>query len=360
MDAKKIKDHVLISDAIGRLISIEKKGNGQFMAKCPFHNDNNPSLSISDTRQSYLCYSCGENGDVFDFYMKYSELSFKGAIDTLAGIFNIDDINDNKKEYYYEVNKLVMNLYIKNTKEFLCDKFEVFLKERKLSRELAEKFSLGIASSGNQVSNYINSFDDNFKKKNWQLAALDMGLIKEGKNGYYDCYKDRIIFPIINKFGHIIGFSTRKCDDNSPGPKYLNSPESIAFSKKNILFGENLVLKNEESQSTVFLVEGFMDVIRLYGAGYTNVLGLMGITISDLNIKKLLPKFEAIYLALDNDDAGSEATLKISKNFLVHGCLPKTIDLTPYKDPDEFLKELTREDFDKRVNCAESKIKLRN
>lgn len=264
---------------------------------------------------------------------------------------------DEKICLYQEINKVVMNIYVKNTNELLCESFDDFLSQIQVSREVAEKFSLGVSGNEDQICNYIDSFDDLKKKKRWQEASLEMGLIKNGINGFYDSYKESIIFPIVNKFSKVVGFSTRKYNGSSLKPLYLNSPESVVFSRKNILYGENHVLKNDEVQQCIFLVEGFLDVMRLNSFGFANSMGLMGITIEDSCVKEIQLRFEKVYLALDNDDAGETASLRISEKFLALGLLPKLINLSPYKDPNEFLNRLGRDEFNKRIGCAEAKIK---
>ena len=254
---------------------------------------------------------------------------------------------------YEEINTFVMTVYLRNTDGILKNKLNEFLEKREINPSTAKLFNLGISSNTDQIVSGIKSFRDEDKRDIWLSLALIMGIIKAGANGLEDSYKDRIIFPIINKSGVVLGFSTRKMCAKSSGPNYMNSPESVILTKSNILYGEDLVLNENSVHESLIIVEGVTDVIRMFECGYTNVLGLLGVSLSDGNIKSILAKSKLVFMALDNDEAGRIGSEKIAKRLIERGCVVKQVELSPYKDPDDFLTTLSKEEFDKRMTLIE-------
>ena len=355
VDKDSLKENVNISDAIEKIYSISRRANGAF-CKCPFHSDNSPSLSIVDAKGFYYCFGCGESGDMYDFYMKYLKITFKEAFERISDEFGYSRDNTSKvHSVYLEINKLASKLYHKNTNEYLEKEFNDFLNDRKLTKENANTFGIGITGRGNQLAKYISTFEED-KRLLWQQSGLELGLLYKSGNDYFDSFKNRVIFPIYNKSSDILGFASRVYLEFDNGPKYKNSPSSIVFNKADILYGENLL---DSRANSIVLVEGYMDVISLQSKGIKNVVGLMGLSLGERKISELLEKYSEVFIGLDNDTAGVEATKKISTKFLTQLYLPRSLDWSPFKDGDEFIRNSNKEAFDRLLVNSKPMIKIR-
>ncbi len=345
-----------IVEVIGNYLSLERKGQN-FEAICPFHSDSHPSLKVSDTKGIYKCFACGAAGDSLKFVMDFSGVEFREAVKEIGekiGI-QIEDSEktiDPKSAHGYELNEEYTKWCFEFARNTDGQKFQQFLKDRNLSLEIANRFSLGLAPKD-------GGFAQTLKGNPGKLTiALDLGLCKKGNYGLYDTFRDKIIFPIHNQWGRVCGFGSRQIGENQ-GPKYINSSDSFLFSKKSVLYGLPLAKKAIRQSQKMYLAEGYMDVIAFHSAGIENVTGILGtaLSFSHLNNLKRIDEVDII-LAMDSDKAGDTAAEKALSLLLSQKNYPKRVDWLPHKDPDAFLQAQGSAEFLKRLNSSKPLIDL--
>ncbi|MDU4447543.1 MAG: DNA primase [Anaerococcus vaginalis] len=332
---------------IGDYVDLKKSGNS-YKGLCPFHNEKTPSFTVDDRKQLFHCFGCGEGGDVVSFIMHKEGLSYIDSMKYLAkkaGI-KLDDTKSSKENKilnrYYDINKDIMMYFYKN---LLTDKTcQIYLKNRGFRSNIVNTFMLGFAK---------NSWDDLLsyvKKKDYLLDDIEnLGLIKKSQNGkYYDKYRNRLIFPIINHYGKVIGFGGRSID--STMPKYLNSPESQVFKKRYNLYGLNIFKK--QSNKDIILVEGYMDVIGLNNQGIDQAVASLGTSLTSDQAKLLKRYAKNVYICYDEDNAGIKATDRAIEILLDEGIKPNIISLEKGLDPDDFVKKYGRDAFIKKMDEA--------
>ena len=337
-----------IVDIIGEYVDLKRAGSS-FKGLCPFHNEKTPSFTVDEKKQLFHCFGCGAGGDVVSFIMQKEGLSYPESLKFLAdkaGI-NIDytkdpKVNEKNKELY-DINKDIMMFFYKN---LLTDrKAQAYLKNRGLSSKIVNTFMLGYArDSWDDLYSYI-------RKKNYSDKDLEeLGLIKKSSKGnYYDKYRDRIIFPIINHFGKVIGFGGRAVSGQMP--KYLNSPESSIFKKRYNLYGLNIYKRQKRKE--LILVEGYMDVIALNNHGLDIAVASLGTALT-IDQAKLMKRYsDDIYICYDQDNAGVNATWKAIKIFHEIGVNPSVIVLDDGNDPDDFIKTRGKDAFEEKINNAQ-------
>lgn len=352
-----IKSQNDIVDVISKYINLKKTGQN-YKGLCPFHNEKTPSFIVSDEKQFYHCFGCGESGDVISFMMKLENLDFIDALRLLgewAGI-NIDEISTSKKEKeeiyrknkIYEINREAALYYYRNlVKE--KNKGISYLFNRGLCIQTIKKFGLGYASWKGLNDHLLNKGYD-------QESIFKAGLVLEqkDKNGYYDRFRNRVMFPIINTTGKVIGFGGRVIENKEP--KYLNSPETIVFNKGNNLFSLNLAKNEVRKKKQIIVVEGYMDVIGLYEKGIKNVVASLGTALTK-NQANLLKRYaNEVIIAYDADIAGQAATLRGLDILKEVGCGVRVVRLSEGKDPDEYVRKKGKEAFIKEVENALSLI----
>ncbi|MBS4889127.1 MAG: DNA primase [Anaerococcus vaginalis] len=332
---------------IGDYVDLKKSGNS-YKGLCPFHNEKTPSFTVDDRKQLFHCFGCGEGGDVVSFIMHKEGLSYIDSMKYLAkkaGI-KLDDTKSSRENKilnrYYDINKDIMMYFYKN---LLTDKAcQIYLKNRGFRSNIVNTFMLGFAK---------NSWDDLLsyvKKKDYLLDDIEnLGLIKKSQNGkYYDKYRNRLIFPIINHYGKVIGFGGRSID--STMPKYLNSPESQVFKKRYNLYGLNIFKK--QSNKDIILVEGYMDVIGLNNQGIDQAVASLGTSLTSDQAKLLKRYAKNVYICYDEDNAGIKATDRAIEILLDEGIKPNIISLEKGLDPDDFVKKYGRDAFIKKMDEA--------
>lgn len=332
---------------IGDYVDLKKSGNS-YKGLCPFHNEKTPSFTVDDRKQLFHCFGCGEGGDVVSFIMHKEGLSYIDSMKYLAkkaGI-KLDDTKSSKENKilnrYYDINKDIMMYFYKN---LLTNKAcQIYLKNRGFRSNIVNTFMLGFAK---------NSWDDLLsyvKKKDYLLDDIEnLGLIKKSQNGkYYDKYRNRLIFPIINHYGKVIGFGGRSID--STMPKYLNSPESQVFKKRYNLYGLNIFKK--QSNKDIILVEGYMDVIGLNNQGIDQAVASLGTSLTSDQAKLLKRYAKNVYICYDEDNAGIKATDRAIEILLDEGIKPNIISLEKGLDPDDFVKKYGRDAFIKKMDEA--------
>ncbi|QZY56567.1 DNA primase [Crassaminicella profunda] len=354
-----IKSQNDIVDVVSKYVHLKKAGQN-YKGLCPFHHEKTPSFIVSDEKQFYHCFGCGESGDVISFMMKLENLDFIDALRLLgewAGI-NIDEISTSKKEKeeiyrknnIYQINRDAAFYYYKNlVKEE--NKGLSYLFKRGLNIKTIKKFGLGYAKDGwEALNNYL------LKKGYDQESIFKAGLVLERKkkNGYYDRFRNRVIFPIINTTGKVIGFGGRVIENKEP--KYLNSPETPVFNKGNNLFSLNLAKNEVRKMKQIIVVEGYMDVIGLYESGIKNVVASLGTALTK-NQANLLKRYaDEVIIAYDADIAGQAATLRGLDILREAGCGVRVVRLSEGKDPDELVRKKGKEAFLKEVKNALSLI----
>jgi len=344
-----LKNQVNIVDVVGRSVSLKRAGNN-YKGVCPFHNEKTPSFVVSEQKQIFTCFGCGATGDVIEFTKRYYNLDFSEAIEKLGKEYGIElerrnSGNDNR-EVYYQANKLAANFFYKAFTE-TANKGYAYMKRRGISPAILKKFGIGYADE-KWDSLYQYLLSQGIDKK----IMIELGLVSEGKNGKcYDKFRNRVIFPIINTSGKVIGFGGRAInpDDN---PKYLNSPESKVFQKKNNLYGLNTSRQNVGKEGYIILVEGYMDVIALYQAGVENVAASLGTALTE-NQARLIKRYtKNVVLSYDADSAGRAAALRGLDILKAEECKVKVLHVTDGKDPDEYIKKNGKAAFLKLVDGA--------
>lgn len=334
-----IRQSVDIVDVIGNYLSLQKKGRN-YVSLCPFHDDSHPSMSISPERQIYMCFVCHNGGNVFTFLKNYLKIPYIEAVKMVASMGNVDisEYNlekrvqpvDQKLEPLYkmhdEANK-IYNHYL-NTK--LAIEAKEYLTKRKITDEIIEMFEIGYAPSNNILLKAFEKMDFN------KVSMYESGLIIESNVGY-DRFSNRIMFPLHDVNGRVVGFSGRIYQKSQNESKYMNSPESDIFIKGETLYNYHRVIEETRQAGFVIINEGFMDVIALYKAGIKNAVAIMGTALTKGHISLLKRLSKTVYLCLDGDQAGKNATIKSIDILLQEGFTVKVIDLPENLDPDEFL-----------------------
>lgn len=333
-----IKSKVNIVDVISEYLPVEQKGKNYF-AICPFHDDHNPSMSISPEKQIYTCFVCGASGNVFNFVANYEKVSFVSAVKKVAQKAGINlDINvkddykpqDTKYDKYYKMFDITNKYYQNNIKSVYGKKAIEYLHNRKIDDDIINEFEIGLSMNDNNVSKLL-------EKKGYGVNELiDIGLCGKKDNFIYDIFRNRIMFPLYNLDGKPVGFSGRIYNGEKDS-KYVNSKESIIFKKGNLLYNYHRALSHAREKHQIIVVEGFMDVIRLYTIGIKNVVATMGTAITKEHANLLMKLSKNIVLCFDGDKAGEKATISALDALEKIGITPKIIRLEDDLDPDDYI-----------------------
>lgn len=333
-----IKSKVNIVDVISEYLPVEQKGKNYF-AICPFHDDHNPSMSISPEKQIYTCFVCGASGNVFNFVANYEKVSFVSAVKKVAQKVGINlNINvkddykpkDTKYDKYYKMFDITNKYYQNNIKSVYGKKAIEYLHNRKIDDDVINEFEIGLSMNDNNVSKLL-------EKKGYDVNELiDIGLCGKKDNFIYDIFRNRIMFPLYNLDGKPVGFSGRIYNGEEDS-KYVNSKESIIFKKGNLLYNYHRALSHAREKHQIIVVEGFMDVIRLYTIGIKNVVATMGTAITKEHANLLMKLSKNIVLCFDGDKAGEKATISALDALEKIGITPKIIRLEDDLDPDDYI-----------------------
>ncbi len=344
-----LKSRIDIVDVIGRQVQLKRAG-ANYKGLCPFHNEKTPSFIVSPQKQIFTCFGgCGASGDVVSFVMRYYNLEFNEAVEKLAKEYGIDIVKSQRRnddrEKYYEINREAARFFYRNMTEGPNRGYS-YMRRRGIEDRTIKKFGLGYApDSWDSLYGY-------FKEKGTdEKLLLELGLLSHKDGRYFDKFRDRVIFPIINTAGKVIGFGGRALDDKAM-PKYLNSPENRVFQKKNNLYALNSTKQDIGKAGTAIIVEGYMDAISLYQNGVRNVAASLGTALTD-NQAKLINRYtKNVVLSYDADAAGQKAALRGIEVLRNEGCKVKVLHVTDGKDPDEYIKKNGRDAFDKLVEKA--------
>ena len=344
-----------IVDIIGGYVRLQKKGSSYF-GLCPFHNEKSPSFSVSPNKQMYYCFGCGAGGNVFTFIMEYENQTFPEAVKILADRAGIalpeaelteeQKRERNKRQLLLEINKTAANYFYYQLNGDQGQQAREYLENRRLSKETQIHFGLGYASK------YSNDLYLYLKKKGYQDQILkETGLLTyDEKRGAHDKFWNRVMFPIMDVNSRVIGFGGRVMGDGTP--KYLNSPETMLFDKSRNLYGLNYARTSRKPY--MIICEGYMDVIAMHQAGFTNAVASLGTAFTAQHSVLLKRYTQEVRLAYDSDGAGQKAALRAIPILKSAGINVRVIHMDPYKDPDEFIKNLGTEAFQERIDAAES------
>lgn len=344
-----------IVDIIGGYVRLQKKGSSYF-GLCPFHNEKSPSFSVSPNKQMYYCFGCGAGGNVFTFIMEYENQTFPEAVKILADRAGIalpeaelteeQKRERNKRQLLLEINKTAANYFYYLLNGDQGQQAREYLENRRMSKETQIHFGLGYASK------YSNDLYLYLKKKGYQDQILkETGLLTyDEKRGAHDKFWNRVMFPIMDVNNRVIGFGGRVMGDGTP--KYLNSPETMLFDKSRNLYGLNYARTSRKPY--MIICEGYMDVIAMHQAGFTNAVASLGTAFTTQHSVLLKRYTQEVRLAYDSDGAGQKAALRAIPILKSAGINVRVIHMDPYKDPDEFIKNLGTEAFQERIDAAES------
>lgn len=330
-----IRESADIVDIIKNYIPLELKGKNYF-GVCPFHQDHSPSMSVSKEKQMYKCFSCGAAGNVFTFVSNYENITFIEAVVKVAGILGISvgDYTTTKPKEKYEWEYNAMDLALKFYQNTLRTKdggaAREYLLKRGLNEEMQKVFDIGLSTTSDKLYPFLKQkgMDEKF--------ILDLGLITQEEGSIKDTFKDRILFPIHDAKGHVVGFTGRVYKGDYK-PKYLNSKENHIFKKGNILFNYHRARDAIRTTKEVVIVEGNMDAIRMYVSGIKNTIALMGVSLTKEQIDLIRNLHATVILMLDNDEAGRTATLTNGEALESAGITCKVVRLSGEKDPDEYI-----------------------
>jgi len=354
---EEIKRRLSLVDLIETYISLKKSGKN-FIGLCPFHDDKNPSLHVNEEKGLYHCFSCGAGGDIFGFLMSYNHIGFKEAVQELAAKLNIElkeanngnikkssnrslqlKVNLSALKYFH--NNLIKNKDSKAAREYLAG--------RGINIDLAKEFKLGFAV--NSWEGLLNHLEN---KKVPLKVALDLGLISKNKNkmSYFDTFRNRIIFPIIDVNGDVIGFGGRvvKKDDM---PKYLNSPESDIYKKRKSFYGLFHSREHIRKHNMAILVEGYMDFLSLYSAGIKNVIATLGTSFAVEHATNLKRYTNNVVILFDGDDSGLRAGVRTGEILLQAGISPKIVKLPRGYDPDLIIREKGEKTLESLIDSSQ-------
>ena len=345
-----LKNSVNIVDVIGRSVKLKRAGSN-FKGLCPFHNEKTPSFVVSESKQYFTCFGCGERGDVISFVQKYYNLEFGEAVERLADEYGVKlekkGYEDSQRQRYYEINKMAAG--------YFYDQFTkgpnpgyTYMKNRGIADKTLKKYGIGYAPSG-----WTNLYDYLKKKGVSDKEMQEIGLITVNGGKRYDKFRNRVMFPIINTSGKVIGFGGRAIAEGD-SPKYLNSPESKIFQKKNNLYSLNFARQAAAKDGFIILVEGYMDVISLYQSGVCNAVASLGTALTE-NQAKLLHRYTGdVVLSYDADAAGRKAANRGMDILRAENCRVRVLHVTDGKDPDEYVKKNGKEAFLKLIDGAKA------
>ncbi len=340
-----VNNKVRLSDFIGQFVNLIERGNS-FVGNCPFHNEKTPSFNVNNDKSLFYCFGCKAGGNIINFISKYKNLQFIESLIYISQYSGIPYIYDQRNSKISSEAKLLTNILNKSNilfKELLKQKTIAYkyIKERGVTDEVLKIFDIGYAPDHKNLLKYLESEGFSFD----EIKKTDL-LIKNNKGEFFGRFSNRITFPIYNFSNDIVGFGARTIQDAKI--KYINSQESLVFKKSQLLYGLKENLAHIRSEKEIFLVEGYMDVIKLYCSGIKNAVSTLGTTLSEMQLKKMWNFSDTPYVCFDGDDAGQSASKKIAEKvmkFLLPGKSLKFVLIPENLDPDSFLHNKNKDDF---------------
>ncbi|WBW99785.1 DNA primase [Oceanirhabdus sp. W0125-5] len=355
----RIKEENDIVDVISDDVKLQRAGTN-YKGLCPFHGEKTPSFTVSREKQIYKCFGCGEAGNVITYIMKTKNRSFPEACRYLADRVGIEiqefrkekDVNYEKKKRLYKLNTEAARLFYYNLRK--NSKAQKYFLDRGIKEKTLKKFGLGFSNdSWNDLLNVMKG------KGFSEQDLLEAGLISKSKKGtYFDKFRNRIMFPVFDVKGNVIGFGGRVLDDSLP--KYLNSPETLVFKKGTNLYGLNFAIKSKDIRDRrIVIVEGYMDFLSIHQSGITNVAASLGTAFTPEQAKLLKRYVDVVVLCFDSDDAGKKAAARSIEILKQYGFEIKILRIPDGKDPDEFLMKHSTEEFKQLLDNACSLMEYR-
>ncbi|MDN5304551.1 MAG: primase [Fusobacteriaceae bacterium] len=356
-DIQKLLENVNIVDVVSEYVPLQKTG-ANYKGLCPFHQDRNPSFMISPSKNISKCFVCGKGGNPITFYKEYHKISYEEAVLELAKKYNINikvigkynKINE-KNSIYYEILNEALEFYKENIFKNDGRNALDYLYKRGFSVDFIKKYNIGYSLSD------WNSLYEYLLNKSYNIEDIEaVGLIKQGENGYYDTFRDRIMFPIYSVSGNIIGFGGRILEDRKDIAKYLNSPETVVFNKGKNLYGIEEKGFEIKKKNYAILMEGYMDVLRAKSFGFNTAIASLGTSLTESQAK-LLKKFTSnVIIAYDMDNAGQEATERAIMILKSNGFNIKIVTYKDAKDPDELLTKFGKSKFLQAIKESNSEL----
>ena len=344
-DIQNIRSSVDIVDVISSYIKLTNRGKNYF-GVCPFHDDHSPSMSVSKEKQIYTCFSCGATGNVFNFIMDYENVPFLEAVKIVATKAGIDfkydlksQVKKDKNSELYEIYDVSLKFYQNNIQTKAGIEAKEYLKKRDIDENVIKEFGIGLSLTERDLLSKIL-----LKKKYEDKFLIQSGLILKNEYGYVDMYYNRIMFPLWDLNGQVVGYSGRifHGEDTS---KYINTKETEIFKKGQLLYNYHRAKEEARRKQTVIVMEGFMDVIRAYTVDVLNVVATMGTAVTKEQALLLKKLAKDIILCFDGDSAGAKATFSCINELEKIGVVPKVVRLEEDLDPDEYIKKYGKEAF---------------
>jgi len=349
---EQVRNGISIVDLVGGYVRLQKKGK-DYGALCPFHSEKTPSFMVSEAKQIFKCFGCQKGGDVFKFIMLMENLTFPESIHQLAESQGIPLPQSTKKSEAESVRRQRLLKILEIATQFFCQQLErkkealAYLKDRQITQETIHQFSIGYAPAGQHLLQELTGQGFDVKE------VLACGLIKEGNSGgYYDNFRNRIMFPICNLSGKTIAFGGRILGDGIP--KYLNSPETALYSKSRNLYPLDLTRNEIRQRDFAIIVEGYFDCIIPFRFGIRNVVASLGTSLTENQVKVLGRYTRNVVTNYDPDSAGTAATLRSIDLFLEQGFRVNVLQLPTGEDPDVFLRKQGTEAYREKLKSSQS------
>lgn len=354
---EQIRESNNIVDVISAYLPLQRSGSN-YKGLCPFHDDRNPSMMISEQKQIFKCFVCGKGGNVFTFVQEYEKINFMEAVRKLAQRVGItvqqtasDKRAESKKTKLLNIYRLANEYFVNNLKEY-GDTVYKYLEDREISREMATKVELGYAlDSFSGLLNQVKREDIP------EDVIIDSGLFRESSRGRYDAFRNRLIFPIHSHTGQIVAFGGRQLDSSDGGGKYVNSPTTELYTKGNELYGLFLTKYDIAKLNYSLICEGYIDFFRLYSNGFVNSVAALGTALTEKQLTLLSRYSRNIYFLFDGDEPGRKATISSGLKCLELGLNAKVVILPEGEDPDSIILEHGSEYLQKLIDKPISFLK---
>ncbi len=346
-----------IISVISSYVDLKSSGKNK-KCSCPFHSEKTPSMVIYEDTQSFYCFGCGVGGDIITFIEKIENLSYVDAVKLLAdraglaiSTSQLDDKISKQRSRILKMNKIAAKFFFNNLRSEFGRFGREYFAKRGLSKDVVIRFGLGYADdSWDSLKNHLKSNGFSFE----EMCEADL-VLKSKKGSYYDKFRNRVIFPIIDIKGNVIGFGGRVLDDSKP--KYLNSSDTLVFKKSLGLYALNFA-KNSGSK-TLILCEGYMDVISMHQSGFNNAIAALGTSLTESQVRLISRNSSDVVIVFDSDKAGSIAMDRAYKMFLDIGVRPRALRLKGAKDPDEYIKKYGASRMKVLIDQSKSAIKIK-
>lgn len=358
-----LKTRVDFIGLVGKYAEVTRRG-GRYWARCPFHHEKTPSFCIYEESSAYKCYGCGESGDIITFVQKIENLDFLSAVEKLANSVNMEiQYADNssgidyaklakEKKEILELIECASDYYYQELYKPTSVIAQNYIKKRKLNKKSLEDFHIGYSKDFNSMISYLK---DKYNQKLSDELLINSGLAGMSNDKIYDVQFERLVFPIYNQMGQVVGFSGRILTDNKDLAKYKNTRATSVFDKSKLIFGLYQAIKSKgiENYDSILLVEGQIDVIMLHQYGFNNAVATLGTAFTEGHALQLRRINKNIIICYDGDGAGQKATMKAADILYNNGFKVKVIQIPDGKDPDEFIRENGADKFKELMNHAE-------